>query len=205
MRIYLIRHGETEYNRRQLLQGYSEVPLNDLGIAQASRAAKRMAEVRLDHIYSSDLRRTTMTAAIIAAATGTAITYDEGLRERNPGDLTHKTYAEGIRFFTDPEFDTPGGESHQVFEQRVDEHFHRVIERDGDSDRHIALVTHGMVCRSFINTHLSEHAEAMAEASWPNTCVSILDYNGSWNVVTLGDASHLEGLEEHTPKLGVGG
>ena len=42
MRVYLIRHGETDYNRERRMQGHGEVPLNDTGIAQVTRLAQRL-------------------------------------------------------------------------------------------------------------------------------------------------------------------
>lgn len=130
MRVYLIRHGETEYNRTMKVQGHAEIPLNDLGIAQAARLARRFTGVRLDRIYASDLRRATMTAAILAAHTGAPLLYDPGLRERDPGDLTHKDYQESIRFFTDPAYEPPGGETHHDFLARVRKTFEALIERE---------------------------------------------------------------------------
>jgi 2,3-bisphosphoglycerate-dependent phosphoglycerate mutase len=130
LRVYLIRHGETDYNRQMLVQGHAEIPLNDLGIRQAAQLARRFAGVRLDRIYASDLRRATMTAAILAAHTGAPLLYDPGLRERDPGDLTHKDYQESIRFFTDPTYEPPGGETHTDFVARVRRTFEALIERE---------------------------------------------------------------------------
>lgn len=130
LRVYLIRHGETEYNRTMKVQGHAEIPLNDLGIAQAARLARRFSGVRLDRIYASDLRRATMTAAILAAHTGAPLLYDPGLRERDPGDLTHKDYQESLRFFTDPAYEPPAGETHHAFLARVKKTFEALIERE---------------------------------------------------------------------------
>lgn len=130
MRVYLIRHGETEYNRTMKVQGHAEIPLNDLGIAQAARLARRFTGVRLDRIYASDLRRATMTAAILAAHTGAPLLYDPGLRERDPGALTHRDYHESIRFFTDPTYEPPEGETHGDFIARVRRTFEALIERE---------------------------------------------------------------------------
>jgi 2,3-bisphosphoglycerate-dependent phosphoglycerate mutase len=130
LRVYLIRHGETEYNRTMKVQGHAEIPLNDLGIRQAAQLARRFTGVRLDRIYASDLRRATMTATILAAHTGAPLLYDPGLRERDPGDLTHKDYQESIRFFTDPAYEPPGGETHRDFLVRVRRTFEALIERE---------------------------------------------------------------------------
>lgn len=205
MKIYLIRHGETEYNRTRKLQGYAEIPLNDAGIAQAARLGQRFADVHLDQIYASDLRRTVMTAAILAARNGAPIEYREGLRERDPGELTHKSFEEGYRFFLDPTYHPPGGESQPDFEDRVAKFITALIEQDGTNGRHIALVTHGMFCRAFVKLYLGDSIAEDEANHWPNTCVSIADYDGAWTAHSLADASHLEGLEDSEPDPGTGG
>ncbi len=55
--IYIIRHGKTERNQANVLQGRSDYPLNDEGIRQAEAAADRLRNVRFDHVFSSPLTR----------------------------------------------------------------------------------------------------------------------------------------------------
>ncbi len=64
--IYMIRHGQTELNNRQVLQGRSDHPLNDAGIRQAKEAAKKLQEVSFHAVYSSPLIRAIQTAKIIS-------------------------------------------------------------------------------------------------------------------------------------------
>ena len=63
--IYIIRHGQTEQNRRRVLQGRSDAPLNETGIAQAKEAAGRLRGVSFDAVYSSPLIRAIQTAKIV--------------------------------------------------------------------------------------------------------------------------------------------
>ena len=83
--IYIIRHGETALNSRHVLQGRSDFPLNDRGIAQAEAAARRLAElgVRFDRVFSSPLRRAVQTAELVAP--GVAVETDERLIEMEYG------------------------------------------------------------------------------------------------------------------------
>lgn len=64
--IYVIRHGQTELNSRGLLQGRSDFPLNETGIAQARAAAERLRGIRFDRVYTSPLVRAKKTAQILA-------------------------------------------------------------------------------------------------------------------------------------------
>ena len=64
--IYIIRHGQTDLNQRQILQGRSNYPLNEDGLEQARTAAGRHANIHFEHVYSSPLLRALQTARIIA-------------------------------------------------------------------------------------------------------------------------------------------
>ena len=64
--IYIIRHGQTELNSRKVLQGRSDHPLNERGIAQAEEAAEKLKSVSFDAVYSSPLIRAIQTARIVA-------------------------------------------------------------------------------------------------------------------------------------------
>ncbi|GGJ74255.1 phosphoglycerate mutase [Pilimelia anulata] len=80
------RHGNTDWNRDGRVQGGSDVPLNDLGIAQAAAAAPALAKLAPTAIVSSDLRRAADTAAALAAVTGLPVRTDPRLRERSFGE-----------------------------------------------------------------------------------------------------------------------
>lgn len=64
--IYMIRHGKTELNKANVLQGRSNYPLNAEGIRQAEAAAKMLESIRFDYVYSSPLLRAVQTAEIVA-------------------------------------------------------------------------------------------------------------------------------------------
>lgn len=194
MRLYLIRHGETAYNAIQRMQGWDEIPLNDNGIAQAARLGQRLTEYPIEHIYSSDLRRTVMTSAVIAGYTGLPITYESLFRERNPGDLTGQDYTTCMEFFTDDTFQPPNGECVKTFADRVRESFDWLVKEEGDTDRHVAVVTHGMVCTGFVSICLGFDPLEDENFHWPNTALTIADYkNGQWTHELLACGAHLDG------------
>lgn len=195
LRLYLIRHGETDYNQRRMIQGHTEVPINQTGIDQATRLARRMSGVPLDIIYSSDVRRAAMTAAILSSHTGVRVAYEPLWRERNPGELIHKPYEECMEFFTSADFHPPGGESLGTFEDRVRSAATRLLEQEASTaaQRHVAVVSHGMVCAAFLRTHFSDPAFQQPVLRWRNTSLTIADYyDGEWRLITLSDASHLD-------------
>ncbi len=91
MKIYVIRHGETTYNKERRVAGQVDVPLNEEGLAQAKEAA---STVPLDctRILSSDLIRCRQTSEILNEGRNLEVTYDARLRERDFGSLAGKSY-----------------------------------------------------------------------------------------------------------------
>ena len=84
-RLLIWRHGQTSWNALRRTQGQLDVDLNDMGLAQASTAAARLAARRPDLIVSSDLSRTTSTARPLSLLCGRPVTLDKRLRERDFG------------------------------------------------------------------------------------------------------------------------
>ena len=81
----LWRHGQTVWNAERRFQGQSDIPLDEVGQAQAERAARLLAALRPDLIVSSDLSRAAQTAAPLSRLTGLEVTVDKDLRERSGG------------------------------------------------------------------------------------------------------------------------
>jgi broad specificity phosphatase PhoE len=89
--LYLVRHGETHWNREQRLQGTIDVPLNSAGVAQARRLADHFARIPIMCIVSSPLVRASATAAILAEACACPHTTDARLREIDHGTWSGRT------------------------------------------------------------------------------------------------------------------
>jgi broad specificity phosphatase PhoE len=97
--IYLIRHGETDWNREERLQGITDVPLNRAGIAQGGCLAGRLRRVGARCIFTSPLRRAHHTAMILHRAGGWPVIVHDELREIDHGVWTGTTLSElGQRF-----------------------------------------------------------------------------------------------------------
>jgi broad specificity phosphatase PhoE len=94
VKLVLWRHGQTTFNAERRFQGQSDVPLNAVGLDQASRAAPYLAALRPAAIYSSDLSRASVTADALGQLTGLPVQLDKDLRERGGGSWEGKTAAE---------------------------------------------------------------------------------------------------------------
>ncbi len=191
LRLYLIRHGETDYNLNRRFQGHSDQPLNDRGIRQAELLARRLKEFPIARIVSSDVHRAAMTAGILAEHLKIPLDYEPLWRERDPGELTHRPYEDGLAFFSDPDFTPPGGESAQAFDARIRKAASKLAS-DAAEFRHVAVVTHGMACASFLKQHFNLRPNDDPGFRWRNTSLTIADHDGAWSLQVLSDASHLD-------------
>ena len=151
--IYLVRHGETEFNVANRLQGVTDIPLNSTGIKKAECLAHSLRGEHL-YIYSSPLKRAMQTARIIAD--GRSVEIDARLRERNYGDY------EGINLSTKfrDRFgfgfpDIKGGESINGVIERADAFINSKIKVERGDDKNILVVAHGFILSCIANRLLN--------------------------------------------------
>jgi phosphoserine phosphatase len=97
--LLLARHGQSDWNAERRWQGHADRPLSERGRSQADALAQRLAEVDLDAIYSSDLRRTRDTAAVVAETKGLEVLELPDLREVDVGSWSGLTRAEARERF----------------------------------------------------------------------------------------------------------
>ena len=191
--IFLIRHGETAGNAARIVQR-PDIPLSERGIAQAERLARRLGGAGIGGILSSDLRRAAMTADHLSQATGLTIAFESLLHERNFGDIRGTAYADlGFDPF-DPDYAPPNGETWDVFHARVDRAWTRVRDVAAATTGHLAVVTHGLVCKSLAARHLALPDGEGVPERWENTSVTIVDARAPWRVSLLNCCAHLDDL-----------
>jgi glucosyl-3-phosphoglycerate phosphatase len=110
VRLVAWRHGQTDFNVERRFQGQTDVPLNALGREQAALAARYLAALRPDAIFSSDLSRAAETAGYLARLTGLDVQFDKDLRERHGGSWEGMTaheireqYPESVESWNPPD------------------------------------------------------------------------------------------------------
>jgi 2,3-bisphosphoglycerate-dependent phosphoglycerate mutase len=193
-RLFLIRHGETVGNASRTVQ-LPDNPLSARGMAQAERLAQRLAPEGVAHILSSDFARARTTAEILQRLTGAPLSFELLLQERNFGDLRGTPYAElGLDMFA-PDYAPPNGETWPVFHARVDRAWARVQALAATTDGDLAVVTHGLVCRSLAERHLLLPEGEVAPERWENTSLTIVDCPAPWRVSVLNCVAHLDDLD----------
>ncbi len=194
MAILLVRHGETSANASRVVQ-LPDAPLSERGLAQAERLAERLAQLGVAAIVSSDHARARVTAECVRAATNAPLEIWPDLCERNFGELRGRSYAEiGVDIFA-PDFAPPGGETWPAFHERVERAWRSVCARAAELNGNLAVISHGLVCRSVVE-RLSrrEEGQVLPEA-WANTSLTVLTAQRPHGIELLTCSAHLAGLE----------
>ena len=184
MRIYLVRHGQTNDNIKNLMQGWKDTPLNDQGRLQANALVSFFREESIDIVYSSDLSRALETAQIIADAIHKEVYIDKQLREMYLGSWEGHSWqeieAEYAYFFNKPEneknaLNIHSGESYIEFQLRSFETFKKIVHNH--LKKNIIIVTHGGVIREIIANIMKINQVQKDAIPIRNCSVSMLDYD----------------------------
>ncbi len=156
--LYLARHGETDWNAAGRWQGHTDVPLNEVGRAQARALAESLRGHPLAGVVSSDLQRAHETGRIVATALGLDVAYvDADLRERAFGvfeGLTREEcetqHAEAWRLWLAEKRAPGGAEDQAALTVRMVAALGRVVERLAKDGAHPLVVTHGGALRAVV-------------------------------------------------------
>ena len=199
--LYFVRHGETVWNKRQILQGHLDSDLTETGIKQTHQLGKRLKDFKLDRVYASDLGRASKTARIIADYLEMPVKMDTGLRERNLGIFQGLLWDETERRFPDeywryrnagPDYRIPNGESWNEAEERIIGTIrHIAVKNDG---QRALVVTHGGLMNILFRHVLQIPHGAPRRFTLKNSSISkLIITNGEWWLDILGDTHHLNG------------
>ena len=188
MKIYLMRHGETDYNKKGLIQGSLDIPLNEYGIrlAQLTRDGFRNEGLKFDKAYCSPLIRARQTADILLEGQDTPISYDDRICEMNFGegegillkDISIKPEYENIDYlFHDPEkyVATEVGESYEALFQRVKDFLEQEIYPKENSYKNVLVCCHGGIIRAFLAFLKKLELSQFWNNHQPNCSVNIIE------------------------------
>jgi broad specificity phosphatase PhoE len=203
MTLLLIRHGETPLNATRVLQP-ADTPLSPRGLGQAIALAQRLAGAGIAGVASSDLPRARQTAGAIAAACGLPITVVPLLQERNFGALRGRPYdsleVDPLRMADAPE----GGESQAQFELRAAAAFEALLPLRRRAGGPLAVVTHGLLLRAWLQRPLQLGALAMP-THVANTSITIVTAQPPHRVLRINDTEHLDETVRDNPRGLEGG
>jgi 2,3-bisphosphoglycerate-dependent phosphoglycerate mutase len=187
LRLFLVRHGETDANLNHLIQGTSDGPLNQTGIAQAARLGQFLKNVHLDHIHASDLKRAVDTASMIAGFHNLKVKVDLRLREWDCGVLDGMPAAVFLNMIKETHkpislFTPPGGETIQEVTKRAESYLADLkAQHMGEA---VLLCAHGDIMRMLFSSMLNIGADQANAIYFNNASYSVLEFNGeSWKLL----------------------
>ncbi len=202
MRLFLVRHGETESNRQNLALGRDDIPLNERGLQQAERVGEALAHEPLAAVYSSPLQRALDTARAVAAPHGLTVQIEQGLIEMDVGEVDGLTLAEVQSRYPGllktwasedgPEQPMPGGESLVDVQERAWAAVQDLAARHADEA--VAAVAHNFVILTLLVRVLGIRLAQFRSLRHSLAAVSIVDFLPTRvQLVRLNDTCHLEG------------
>jgi len=197
-KIYIARHGETEWNRDGKLQGWKDAPLTEKGKKQAEALRERLEEVEFDAVYCSPLGRTLKTAEIALDGKDISVMKDERLKEINMGKW-EGTKGEEIKkrfpelyfdFWERPHAYNPiSGESFHDLKERVVSFIEEVLEKHGDEN--ILIVSHGCASKVMMSYFEGRSLKDIWEQpKLEEACLNLVKIeDGEPEIILFGDTS----------------
>lgn len=177
MRIWITRHGQTNLNKKHLMQGRTNEPLNDTGRMQAKEARKKIGSIPFDAVYSSPLDRAIETASIIGNVSKNQVIIDERITEMNFGRYELKKYTGmGFKmtlFWLLPEIvpSPKGVETIDALVGRSSSFLSEIEKKDYDN---VLIVCHGGIIRA-LRGYMEDRNHGIRWRPKPKNC-EILEY-----------------------------
>lgn len=204
-KLFLVRHGESEWNRSSRYAGQQDIPLSELGVRQAERVATRLLDVQLTAIYSSPLERARETAAVIHRVTGRPMIVEPNLAEIDHGlweglttsEVRRNFASDYVRWRSQPHtVKMPRGESLADVAERA-----QMVLRRLTTEQHngrVAICSHDAVLRVLVLKCLGLPLEHFWKWSFQNASVSVLEASDEcsgapFRLACLNDIAHLGG------------
>ncbi len=202
-KVYITRHGETEWNRQGRFQGSMNSELTEKGLLAAELLSERLENIDLDFIIASPLKRAYQTAEIARGTNDVEIIKDEGLQEINLGEFEGMRYDEIknsrgdiLKKIEEDPFANryPNGENLIEFYNRVEKTFKSIIQQY--KGKNILIVAHGGTIKSiecyYKNKKIEKDWIGNVVSNCSLTCVEI-DENNNIKELFYNDTDHLKG------------
>ena len=182
MNIYLLRHGQTEENRKGTYYGNLDISLNAIGISQGNKAKAFFNDIKLDRVYVSDKKRTTEMAKLVLGQAEIGVIQDNRINETNFGDFEGKTYEEIKMLYPEEcmcwqnnwkEFVPPSGESYIKLCERVKSFMEHIKKLEKEN---ILICAHSGVIRAIYCYVMNENIDLFWKFGCKNGDISVIKY-----------------------------
>ncbi|WP_102692858.1 histidine phosphatase family protein [Rummeliibacillus pycnus] len=186
-KIYIVRHGETDWNCEGRLQGGTDTTLNDRGKQQAIVCSNYFKDLNCDAIFSSTLQRAMLTATLMNESLKLSLIPLTEFAERTFGVAEGMTYEERVQMY--PNKDYPNQETIEQLKNRISIGLKKIKTQYPDGN--VILVTHGAVIHTLFT--MVENAEIFPQsAQLSNGGVSIItNHHGKWWLDKYNQIKHL--------------
>ena len=178
--VFFIRHGQTDWNLKRLLQGRDEIPLNNTGLNQANVAASEIKKscdkigLKIDKVFSSPLSRASVTGEKISHSLGCPFAIDDNLIERDFGEISGKPYTFGSPAILHDVEEIKGLELVKSVVSRVD----TFVKENVKVGERVIAVTHGSVSRIFAEAQKKSPAIDNFDTVVSNCHMILYSYDG---------------------------
>ena len=186
--LYIVRHGETDWNIKGLLQGHTDIPLNRAGEIQAKKVARKLGDLDVAMSFSSDVVRAKRTAEIIALEKKIAVRSTKALRERSFGKYEGKPWREIeyqdllVKFFKLSSRERFKKTPYRGFEsdEKLMVRFIPLLREVSIANlgKNVLVVTHGGILRAFLNHLDFNQGKELPPGSIDNTAYIIIQSDG---------------------------
>ncbi|WML55603.1 histidine phosphatase family protein [Neobacillus sp. PS3-12] len=203
LNIYITRHGETQWNSENRLQGWKDSELTDNGKRNAVALGERLYQINFNTIYTSPIDRAVKTASLVCSDRNIPILFEDGLKEINLGDWEGKvkeeieqtSKQEFFNFWNAPHLynhEMHNGESFAALKSRVENVINRIIADNKEGN--ILIVTHGVTIRAILSYLMNIPTEKWWEGPFiEGTSLTLAQYDeGTFQVKMIGDTLHIK-------------
>ena len=207
--LYLIRHGQTAWNREEIFRGRTDVPLDETGLKQAALAAEYFRNMEIHHIYSSPLARAWQTAEKIAQFHSLKVDPLEGIVDMSFGDWEGHPHqeikendSERYRQWREEPHRVrlPGGESLEEVRVRAMGAVEQVIQKH--TGKILILVSHRVINKVLICGILGIDNSHFWQIGQDTTAINLFQYkNGKYILSLLNETCHLKRLNEEWTRI----
>jgi broad specificity phosphatase PhoE len=206
--IYLVRHGQTAWNKEEIFRGRTDIPLNETGRKEALLAGQYLRGVKVDSVYSSPLSRAFETAETIARYQGKEVQTLDGLIDIDFGqwqgvsrEEVKKRYGELYRQWKEnPHLVRfPEGESLEEVRERALEAIHETVRHHATEI--LVMVSHRVVNKIVICGLLGLDNSHFWEIGQDTCCINILEFGKGFTLLRLNDSSHLVSMDEERVRI----
>ncbi|HET6608122.1 MAG TPA: histidine phosphatase family protein [Rhodopila sp.] len=174
---WFLRHGETDWNTRNLAQGNVDIPLNANGLAQAKSAALLLRGKTIGAIVASPLGRAKVTAEIAGEAVGLPVAFDPGLRECAYGVMEGQPMTEWFTAWVEGTMTPDGGESFADLKQRAVDAVNRCLRHPAP----VLIVAHGALFRA-LRAVMGHEPNVRTRNAVPMWCEPPATGSGRWGI-----------------------